>query len=80
MTTLQGAINELKRELIMRRKVWRRVPGSLDQFLDQSHQNSYSAMVDVLAVLEQIGPKGWNDACVAIERKALDQQAQTSLF
>lgn len=45
-------IAELKTELTMRRKVWKRITGSQDRFIDASHQRRYNVMNDTLLVLE----------------------------
>ena len=45
-------IAEIKSELAMRRKVWKRVTGSQDRFIDEAHQRRYNTMNDVLSVLE----------------------------
>lgn len=45
-------IAELKTELAMRRKVWKRITGSQDRFIDASHQRRYNVLNDALLVLE----------------------------
>jgi len=45
-------IAEVKTELGMRRKVWKRVTGSQDRFIDPSHQRRYDTMNDLLSVME----------------------------
>ena len=45
-------IAELKTELAMRRKVWKRVTGSQDRFINAGHQRRYNVLNDCLAVLE----------------------------
>jgi hypothetical protein len=45
-------IAEIKTELGMRRKVWKRVTGSQDRFIDPSHQRRYDTLNDLLAVME----------------------------
>jgi len=52
MTSRSNLIAEIKTELTMRRKVWKRVTGSQDRFIDPSHQRRYDILSNLLAVME----------------------------
>lgn len=43
---------ELKKELEMRRRVWRRIPGEESKFVDQMHQHRYDVMNEILIILK----------------------------
>lgn len=52
--TLENARKEIRRELQMRRKVWKRIPGKDDRFVNPEHQNRYDILKDTLILLEGI--------------------------
>lgn len=51
MATQKEIIAELSRELAMRRKVWREIPGSHGQFPDLDHTRQFAAMSDLLELM-----------------------------
>ena len=51
MTTQKDIIAELTRELAMRRRVWREIPGSPGQFPNIDHTRQFAAMSDLLELM-----------------------------
>lgn len=48
-------LNELKLELGMRRKVWKRRSGGGAKFVDKTHQQRYDTLEELLLLLEVLG-------------------------
>lgn len=48
-------INELKLELGMRRKVWKRRSGGGAKFVDKTHQQRYDTLDELMLLLEVLG-------------------------
>lgn len=47
---------ELRREMKMRRKVWKLIPGT-EKFLDPEHQRRYDILEEILKIFENIDLK-----------------------
>ena len=79
-TTRKVASKELLTELGMRAKVWKRVPGTADRFMDMRQQQRYDIMDTIYEVLEIMTDAEWNQFIhrIATEEKAA--QAQGELF
>ena len=80
MTPLQQIIAELKTELSMRRKVWRKIHGSQDQFIEIEHQRRYNVMVMMLELMEAQTDRELNLLIDRVRRNKEAAAAQTSLF
>lgn len=79
-TPQQQVVTELKTELEMRRKVWRRVAGSKDQFIDPEHQRRYNLMVLMLDLYSIQTDREFNLLIDRLRRKEEAETAQTTLF
>lgn len=78
--TLVGTISELNRELAMRRKVWQRLPGEKERFVNQDHQRQYDVLKNLLELLTISGETGWKEMEYRRAQKEQDEKAQQSLF
>lgn len=58
---------ELVTELKMRRKVWRRLPGCDDRFVDQALQRRYDILLKLLEVVEYAPYQQWEKLVKAAE-------------
>lgn len=81
----EAAITELKTELTMRQKVWKKLPGSRNnrdiQFYDRDHQRRYDILLQLLDVLEDLTDMEYNKFTERVERrKAMEEQPVLDLF
>lgn len=58
--SLKEIEKELTTELKMRRKVWQKVPGFDDAFLDMTHQRRYDILTYLLVILESAPLASWD--------------------
>lgn len=73
-------IAELKTENAMRRKVWRRVPGSHAEFIDPEQQRRYLQTLQMLEFFEAMTDAEFYKINERIDRQKKDQAAQGSMF
>ena len=69
-------IAEIKTELLLRRKVWKRVTGSQDRFIDSQHQRRYDIMAELLAVMEAMTSREFE----AIKDRMKQEEPPPTLF
>lgn len=71
--TRDSAIAELKNELTMRQKVWKRLPGARNnrdvKFMDIEHDRRYAAMLALLDVLEDMTDAEYNKFAERAKRR-----------
>tara|TARA_R110000868_G_scaffold50477_2_gene161304 strand:+ start:599 stop:859 length:261 start_codon:yes stop_codon:yes gene_type:complete len=68
--SLKAIEKEITTELKMRRKVWKRIPGMDDQFIDMDHQRRYNILVYLLVILENAPLENWVKLIVYAESAA----------
>ena len=78
--TRTDIVNELLRELAMRRKVWQKVPNTQSTFYTLEHQRQYNALDKAYIMLQFMTEKEFQTIQDRIERHIQDAKAQTSLF
>jgi hypothetical protein len=78
--TRKAFINELGTEMHFRRKVWRKVPGSQEQFMEDVYNRRYQITRDMLAVFECMTDMEFSKFAERVSRKEAEALAQTSLF
>lgn len=76
----QQIIAELKTELEMRRKVWRKVPGSRDQFIDPEHERRYAIMLLMLELATVQTDREFLTLTDRLNRQKEAETAQNTLF
>lgn len=70
---------EIRMDLQIRRKVWRKIPGS-DQFLDIEHQRRYDLLEKLHHVLDSITPIEWFRFVGRVEKKRKTENSIMTLF
>lgn len=78
--TRKAFITELSIEMGFRRKVWRKVPGSQEQFMEQDHNHRYQTTRDMKVFFEAMTDQEFQKINERIRRNEVDALAQTSLF
>ena len=76
----KALINELSTEMAFRRKVWRKVPGSQEQFMEDDHNRRYQATRDMKAIFEAMTDMEFQKIAERVRRKEEEALAQTRLF
>lgn len=71
--------SEIARELAMRRKVWREIPGSPGVFPDTDHTRQYAAMQAALLVFQTMHAAEFQLILNRAERLRREQEAQATL-
>lgn len=65
---------ELRRELVMRRKVWQRVPGMAESFVSMEHQKKYDVLKQLSEILEYTKPAVFYVVLKSAETNQANQQ------
>lgn len=76
---LKKYIKELKLEINMRKKVWRRISGKEHKFIDITQQQRYNTMRLILKVLSEMSPNELEAIVKRIQSKSI-QGKQQELF
>ena len=81
----EAAVAELKAELTMRQKVWKKLPGSRNnqdvQFADMEHNRRYQTMLCLLEILEDMTDPEYNKILERVQRrKDMEEQPVLDLF
>lgn len=76
----QTIVNELKRELAMRRKVWREIPGSPGVFVSAEHTRQFAAMQAALDLVEGMTAAEYNQIFNRLAARKEAGEAQGKLF
>ena len=73
-------ITELKTEAAMRRKVWRRIPGSQAEFLDTEHVHRYRKIMEMIDFFDAMTDREFYLINERVDRQKKEKAAQSSLF
>jgi 2-keto-3-deoxy-galactonokinase len=73
-------IAELQTENGMRRKVWKRIPGSHAEFVDMEHQRRYTQTTEMQEFFQAMTDREFYNVIDRIRRDKEAKAAQTSIF